>query len=325
MTGHGRQGDALSRREWLGALLCGGVAVGAAGWPRVLRAQAAPTARPTATVQLTATPLRPGIALITGAGANLVAAADADGVVMVDGGLEDHAAAVAALVREQFDGRPVRTLFNTHWHPPQSGANGVFADAGARIVAQANTRLWLTTDIRRPWDERVHAPLPPAAQPSLTFHDTGSDIELDGRPLRYGHMLQAHTDGDCYVFFPDANVLAIGGVIAGDRWPEIDWWTGGWLGGLVEGLETLLQIADDDTLIVPSDGPVLRRGDLLAQRDMYETLFVRFRDELLFKGLSPAEAVAARPTAEFHPDWPHRDEFVTLAFQSLWGFFAPDA
>lgn len=308
---------ACHRRAWIKGLLCG-MAVAVA--PRIASGQK----RAADTGPLTSTPLRSALTLITGAGSNVIAAADADGVVLVDGGLEAHALRLLETLSAEHGPMPVRILFNTHWHPQQTGANRALAATGTRIVAQANTRLWLSTDIQRPGDDHRHEPLPPVAQPHLTFHDTGRDIDFNGRPLQYGHLLQAHTDGDCYVFFPDENVLAIGGVIAGDRWPEIDWWTGGWLGGLVEGIETLLQIADDDTLIVPSDGPVLRRADLVAQREMYEALFVRFRDELLFKGLGPAEAVAAQPTAEFHPDWPNRDEFVTLAFQSLWGFFAPD-
>lgn len=280
--------------------------------------------QPRAAAPLAVSPLGAETILITGAGANVVAAADADGVVMVDGGLAENAAGLLDTVADAFDNRPVRTLFNTHWHPGQTGANLAVADAGGQIVSQVNTRLWLGTDIHRPWEDFVHVPLPPEARPKLTFYDRGQDVELGGKALAYGHLLQAHTDGDCYVHFPEDNVLACGGVVAGDRWPLIDWWTGGWLGGLVEGIETLLQVADENTRIVPADGSVLTRAELAAQRDMYETLFVRFRDELLFKGLSPAEAVAARPTAEFHPEWPNRDEFVTLAFQSLWGFFAPD-
>lgn len=302
-----------SRRALLKAAACGAAACAV---PRLVPAQ---NARP-----LEVTRLRPNIAVISGAGANVVAAADDEGVILVDGGLADQAPRLLDTVADAFDGRPVRTLFNTHWHPEQTGANVPLARTGARIVSQVNTRLWLTTDVKRPWEDFVHQPLPPDAQPQVTFYDSGSDIELGGAPVRYRHMLQAHTDGDCYVFFPEQNVLACGGVISGDRWPLIDWWTGGWLGGLVEGIETMLQLADDETLIVPADGPVLQRADLEAQFEMYAWLFVRFRDELLFKGLSPDEAVAAQPTAEFHPEWPHRDEFVTLAFQSLWGFFAPD-
>ncbi len=295
------------------AALCGAAAC---SLPRFAVSQTAP--------KLTVTHLGPDIIMIAGAGANVVAAADDQGVVMADGGRVEHAADVVETVRGAFGGRPVRTLFNTHWHPAQTGANLTLARAGARIVSQTNTRLWLGTDVHRPWENFVHRALPPAARPTATFYDSGNAVQLKGKPLRYGYMLQAHTDGDAYVFFPEANVLAVGGVVAGDRWPLIDWWTGGWFGGLVEGTETLLQVANENTKIVPAEGPVLTRAELAAQRDMYAKLFIEFRDNLLFKGLSPAEAVAAEPTAGFHPEWPNRDAFVTRAFQSLWGFYAPD-
>lgn len=296
------------------AALCG---TAACSLPRFAFGQGAP---PTLTVDR----LGHETVLISAGGANVLAAADDEGVIMVDGGPAEHADSVIETVRRSFEGRPVRTLFNTHWHPAQTGANLALARAGARIVSQVNTRLWLGTDVHRPWENFVHRALPARARPKVTFYDSGRAVQLKGKPLKYGHLLQAHTDGDCYVFFPDANVLACGGAIAADRWPLIDWWTGGWFGGLVEGIETLLQVANQHTRIVPAEGPVLTREELEAQRDMYAKLFVRFRDKLLFKGLSPAEAVTARPTAEFKPEWPNRDAFVTQAFQSLWGFYAPD-
>lgn len=303
----------LTRRALFEAAAC---AVAASAVPGLARGQ--PGA-----ARLALSRLGPDTVVISGAGANVVAAAGPDGVIMVDGGLAEHSQAVLDAVAGAFDGRPVSTLFNTHWHPEQTGANLPLARAGARIVSQVNTRLWLGTDIQRPWEDHVHAPLPAEARPQVTFYDNGREIELGAR-VECGHLLQAHTDGDCYVFFPEANVLACGGVVASDRWPLIDWWTGGWLGGLVEGIETLLTVSNEETRIVPADGPVLTRVELAAQRDMYAELFVRFRDELLFRGLSPAEAVAAEPTAGLKPEWPNRDAFVTLAFQSLWGFFAPD-
>jgi glyoxylase-like metal-dependent hydrolase (beta-lactamase superfamily II) len=303
-----------NRRTLIEGALCGAAAC---SLPRFALGRTEPA-------KLSVSRLGTDIIIVAGAGANVVAAADDDGIVMVDGGRAEHSAAVIDTVRRAFDGRPVRSLFNTHWHPAQTGANLALARAGARIVAQANTRLWLGTDVHRPWEKFVHRALPAEARPKVTFYDSGEAVQLKGKALKYGYLLQAHTDGDAYVFFPEANVLACGGVVAGDRWPLIDWWTGGWFGGLVEGTETLLQIADENTRIVPADGPVMTRAQLKAQRDMYAELFLHFRDKLLFKGLSPAEAVAARPTAAFHPEWANRDDFVKLAFQSLWGFYAPD-
>jgi len=149
-------------------------------------------------------------------------------------------------------------------------------------------------------------------------------MPFGGSKIDYGYMLQAHTDGDIYIHFPEANVLVAGGAISSDNWPEIDWWTGGWMGGLVEAAETLLQVANDETRIVPANGPVMTKAGLAKQRDMYADLFVKFRT-LLFSGLSPDEAVAKKPTGDYQPEWTNRDKFTRLAFESYWGYFAQDA
>jgi hypothetical protein len=41
--------------------------------------------------------------------------------------------------------------------------------------------------------------------------------------------------------------------------------------------------------------------------------------------MGPEEAIAANPTKEFDAKWGEPTPFVTLAFKSLWGHFAPDA
>ena len=82
------------------------------------------------------------------------------------------------------------------------------------------------------------------------------------------YLLNAHTDGDICVFFPDENVLVTGGAVSNDGWPVIDWWTGGWIGGMLDAYDALLGLADDDTRIVPSRGPVMSLAELQAQREM---------------------------------------------------------
>ncbi len=56
-------------------------------------------------------------------------------------------------------------------------------------------------------------------------------------PIEYGYMPQAHTDGDIYVYFPGPNILVAGDVVSVDRYPIVDWSTGGWIGGMIEGAE----------------------------------------------------------------------------------------
>jgi glyoxylase-like metal-dependent hydrolase (beta-lactamase superfamily II) len=126
------------------------------------------------------------------------------------------------------------------------------------------------------------------------------------------------------VFFAEENVLVTGGVISTEAWPLIDWWTGGWILGLVDGLDVLIDVANDDTKIVPGSGPVLSKAQLVAQRDMYLTIYKRLL-ELFFAARSPAEAVEANPTEEFNAQWGDPARFVTLAFQSIWGHLSPNA
>ena len=184
-----------------------------------------------------------------------------------------------------------------------------------------NTRLWLTTDITWPWNGRRFKRLPKIAQPNKTFYDTG---KMDSG-IRYGYISDAaHTDGDLYVFFPKQNVLAVGEAVSGQGWPVVDWWTGGWIGGIVGGLQRLQTLVDADTRIVPAHGPLLSLTDLKTQYEMYGTIYDRL-SQLLNRGRGPSEAVAAQPTKEFDAQMGNPDEFVRRSFESLWAYLSPDA
>jgi glyoxylase-like metal-dependent hydrolase (beta-lactamase superfamily II) len=218
-------------------------------------------------------------------------------------------------------GGPVHTLFNTHFHPEQTGSNEQLGKAGKTIVAHENTRLWLTTDVTSRWDGQRFTRLPTIALPNKTFYRTGS---LDN-DIRYGYIPDAaHTDGDMYVYFPKQNVLAVGDVVSNQGWPVVDWATGGWIGGLAGGLQRLQTLANAETRIVPGRGAVLGLAELKAQADMYATIYDRLAT-LLNKGRGPTEAVAARPTKEFDERMGNPDQFVRRAFESLWAYLSPDA
>jgi cyclase len=271
--------------------------------------------------KITATKLDENLYLLAGAGSNVVVRTGSEGVLMVDGGLAQNAAALAQAVAALPGGGSVRTLFNTHWHPEQTGSNELLGMAGATIIAQENTRLWLTQNITWPWNGQKFKKLPKIAQPNKTFYDKGA---LDNG-IRYGYIPDAaHTDGDLYVHFPHENVLAVGGVAYGEGWPFLDWWTGGWIGGLAGGLERLLTIANHDTKIVPAVGPMLSYADISAQAEMYRTIFDRL-NQLLNKGHGPKEAVAAKPAKEFEAKMGNADDFIQQAFESQWAYLSPDA
>jgi cyclase len=253
--------------------------------------------------------------------ANVIAQTDGKGVLLVDGGSAAGSEALLKAVSALPGGGPVHTLFNTHWHPEQTGSNEKLGKAGAAIIAHENTRLWLTQNILWPWNGRRFTKLPKMAQPNKTFYDTG---KLDSG-IRYGYISDAaHTDGDLYVYFPKQNVLAVGGVVTGEGWAEVDWWTGGWIGGMVGGIQRIQTLINPETRIVPARGPVLSSADLKTQLDMYGTIYDRLT-QLLNRGRGPTEAVEAKPTKEFDDKMGNPDEFVRRAFESLWAYLSPDA
>jgi glyoxylase-like metal-dependent hydrolase (beta-lactamase superfamily II) len=290
-----------------------------------LKAAAAGVAAPYVIAQTPAaiatTPLADKLFLLTGAGGAVIANTGSDGVILVDGGLADHSAALAQAVAALPGSGPVRTLFNTHWHPEQTGSNERLGMAGAAIIAQENTRLWLQQNVTWPWNGQKFKKLVKVAQPNKTFYDKGA---LDSG-VRYGYISDAaHTDGDLYVYFPQQNVLAVGDAAYGKGWPVVDWWTGGWIGGIVGGLQRIQTVANRETKIIPAVGPALTLADITTQVDMYGTIYDRL-NQMLNKGHSPSEGVAAKPAKEYEDKMGNADEFIRRSFESLWAYVSPDA
>jgi len=304
-----------SRRVMLQAAL-GGAAGLAFGGPGRLLAAAGQGAVAPVTQRLT-----DDLTVVTAGGVNVLAYAGTGGLALVDGGSAATSDAILKAVAALPGGGPVRTLFNTHWHPEQTGSNETLGKAGARIIAQENTRLWLTTDVKWPWNGQTFKRLPKVAQPNKTFYT--SDTLEPG--VRYGYLPDCgHTDGDLYVYFERQNVLAAGDLVSTQSWPTVDYITGGWIGGMVGATQRLLTIANEQTRIVPARGPVLSFADLKTQASMYATIYERL-STLLNRGRGPSEAVAAKPTKEFDAQMGNSDEFVRRGFESLWAYLSPDA
>jgi glyoxylase-like metal-dependent hydrolase (beta-lactamase superfamily II) len=237
---------------------------------------------------------------------------------MVDCGRAETADALHALVLQKTGAKAVSTVFNTCWRLAHSGGNDRFAAAGARIHAHENTRLWMTEEIASRWEDKVYPPRAPAARPTETFYATAPSIPLGSEKIDWGYLLQAHTDGDIYVFFRKANVLAVGGVTEGKGWPFIDWSTNGWYGGLIRGLETLIKLADDKTVIVPGDGVLLTKADLVKQREMHMAILTKMETSME-AGMSTAQMLQGQPAAAYVAERGDPNKFLTGAFKSFWG------
>ncbi len=263
------------------------------------------------------TPMTDTLALVTGAGSNVVVFANGAGVVMIDGGLADRSGDLLKAVSKHTKVPRPQTLFNTHWHWDHTGSNERLGKAGTKIIAHENTKLWLGADFFVDWENRQYEPRPKIAWPTETFYTDGK-LNVGSEEIRYAHLPRAHTDGDLYVFFPGQNVLVAGDLVARGRYPILDVTTGGWIGGLTDATRALLDLSDDKTRIIPGTGPVLTRADVQAQHQMLSTMKDRLIG-LMKKGMGTDDLLASPPTAEFDEKWGDPKLFLVNAYKGLWG------
>jgi glyoxylase-like metal-dependent hydrolase (beta-lactamase superfamily II) len=265
---------------------------------------------------LRSTMLGDGLILIEGAGGNVVALSNAEGVLMVDGGSSEHSNGLLKFISKQTEAKP-ELLFNTHWHWEHTGSNERLGKAGAKIIAHENTKLWLGGDFFVEWQNRAYKPRPPQALPNETFYTSG-ELNFGDEQVVYKHLPRAHTDGDIYVFLPARNVLVVGDLLAVGSYPILDFSTGGWIGGMLDASKALLEVVDAQTRIIPGVGPVQTRADLQAQHDMLATLKDRLVG-MLKKGMGAEDMLAAGATREFDAKWGDPTLFVSNAYRGLWG------
>ena len=279
---------------------------------RLAIAQAGNAREPVTTQRLSG-----NVLLVSGPDTNVLVVDSSEGLILVDGGHADWYHGLQRAIARQFPGRPYRALFNTHWHREQTGANLPLGKKGVQIIAHENTMLWESSEISQRWSGLKFAPLPKAALPVTTFYEDGA-IEIGNRHIQYGYLRNAHTDGDIWVYFADENVLATGGLVNNGGWSEPDWWTGGFIGGMLDSFVSLLTVPDVDTRIVPASGALMTLAELRAQNQRYLTVFDRIHGAFI-QSKSLDELLQERPADEFTATMGNPTRFLTLAFQSIQG------
>ena len=298
------------RRDVLHMLLTGAAGL---ALPRYARAQQRPDASHHAA--LTATRLSDSVMLVP-CGGNVLVVTSPDGLVLINGGAQERSPELLKMIADQSGGKRVVALFNTDWHPEHTGSNDALGKSGTPIIAHENTKQYLANELFVEWEKRTYKARTTQALPTKTFLTTGT-MSAGSETLKYGHLGQAHTDGDIYVFLPASNVLMAGDVMSVGKYPIADYTTGGWLGGMVAATKTMLDFTNADTRIVPGTGPVQTRADLQAQFDMLTTMRERL-PKMMRQGMGTEDMLAAGCTKEFDPKWGDPHLFVTTSYRGLW-------
>ncbi len=290
----------LSRRRF--CLCCiGGVAAG--GWltPREVFAEArglvslikdSAAASPIVTHKL-----RNNISVLEGSGGSVAVLSGPDGKVLIDAGIAVSRPQLMTSLTE-LGPDPITHLINTHWHFDHTNGNTWLNAAGAKIIAQENTRKYLS-QVQRvdDWDYNFLA-LPTGGIPSEVFAEEHG-LKLNGLTIALKHYGPAHTDSDVSVTFVEANVVHVADTFWNGVYPFIDYSTGGSIDGMIAASDANLAATNGDTIVIAGHGKAVgTKAELQEFRDM----LVAVREKvaaLKRQGRSRDDTVNAKPTADF--------------------------
>jgi glyoxylase-like metal-dependent hydrolase (beta-lactamase superfamily II) len=270
-----------------------------------------------ASAKVTTSPLGERLTLISGAGGNVLALSSGTELLLVDTGLAKHTRALQSALKPLAGGAKVTTVINTHWHDDHTGGNDTFGKSGAIIIAHAKARQRMAVDQYVPSENRYLASRRKEALPAKVFYRGKESLLFGQEHIEYGYLLEAHTDGDLYVYFRDANVIAVGDAAAPHADPVLAWYEGGWLGGRIDAMKLLLALGNEQTRYVPGDGAPVTKVELKTELDALETVFTRM-SESIRKGLTTEDMQKAEILADLPRTWADADRFVYDAHKGMW-------
>lgn len=303
----------------------GAVATAAALAPRWMNAQAtaAPNMLSQSRVAASSTPIKTtqlydNLYLLQGVGGNMALQTGAEGNLLIDSSYSTAVPhileAVAALSHH-----PADALINTHWHFDHTDGNEGLHTAGFTVFAHQKTRERLATPQTIKMLGLSLPPSPAGALPAITF-DSELHAWHNGDALDMVHFDAAHTDTDIYIHFRNANVLHAGDIWFNGVYPFFDESTGGNIDGMIRASQKVLDLANDNTKIIPGHGPLGTKSDLNKFHDMLAAV----RDKVAAiktAGASEQEAVAKKPTAGLDAVWGkgslNGDAFTGLVYRTL--------
>lgn len=271
-------------------------------------------------VEILSTPVAGNVHMLEGRGGNIGICAGADGIIMVDDQFAPLTDKIVRAIRTISD-KPIEFVVNTHLHGDHVGGNENLRKMGVKVVAHdlVYDRLRGGT-MNRQTGERGRG-APDAALPNVTYNGTLT-FHYNGEKIQVIKVPPAHTDGDSIVFFSGSNVIHAGDVFRTTTYPVVDLNHGGTFRGTLEALALLIELADEDTIIIPGHGVPSKKQDVVAWRKMLTTIASRIQQSV-DKGDKLEEALARNPDMEFNhrwaadSGWASSNTFLTTIYQEL--------
>src|SRR5258708_26883568 len=151
---------------------------------------------------------------------------------------------------------PIKYIVNTHFHGDHTGGNANFQNDGATVIAQDNIRLRLAAGGNKNGTTgNAQPPAPAGGVPKETYSGGVKIIEVGGRKAELHHVYNAHTDGDTWVYFPDANVICTVDVMNNNhRYQQGDFANGGGISGKNPANNHYVKVSNDTTKVCGGPG-----------------------------------------------------------------------
>jgi cyclase len=243
--------------------------------------------------------VKPGLFVITGAGANTEVRVTSEGLIVVDGKLpgdENYNTLMEHI--KMISPQPIKYMIVTHHHQDHTGNNDRFIASGVEILAQENLNKNLVN----------YQATPKPASATMTY-ETERTLRLGGVEVEAHYFGRAHTSGDTVVYYPDLKVVVVSDIVTTGRTGPLADYAGG--GSFLEWPKTMAGILslDFDTAI-PGNGGPLTRADVEAYKTKVET-FVSRAKEAVRQGVAKDQLMMQVKTDDlgWTPRVPNLDPF----------------
>src|SRR5579872_6000465 len=246
-----------------------------------------------------------------------------DGVLMVD--TEDPQLASKTLdTIRTFTSAPIKIVVNSHIHPDHTGGDAFFGKQGAVIFAQENLRDEMINPPGNPGRTPDPAGVPTATYRYGTPGTPAVTIHMNGETVDFIPMMPSHTAGDTIVRFNKANVIYIEDFYRNFGYPFADQANGGSIKGMLAAVDLIEEIAGPDTTLIPGQGTLVKKKDLLGYRAMLIDILSKVR-KLRDQGKSLDDVLAANLTAPYDATTQgdtrqSKDRFITEVFDEVKDF-----
>jgi len=253
-------------------------------------------------IQIKTTDLGNKTYMLEGQGGNITIAVGTDGIIMVDTQFAPLSDKIKAAIKA-ISPLPIKYAILTHFHGDHTGGVANFQKDGVIALSQDNIRIRLIAGTTNGTSGNKMAPLSGDAIPKETYVGGEKTIEVGGRKAVVKHIYNAHTDGDSYVYFADANVLATGDIMNNNhRYQQVDFANGGDIRGMIRATDEWLKLANDQTKVVVGHGPLGNKKSIADYNAMVKE--AREKVEKLFnEGKTVAEVIAADPLKDLTKTW----------------------